>query len=61
MCPPLSDPASGSVSTPDGQQAGDEAVYSCGFGFELSGANRRVCLSTGSWSGVAPTCEEIGL
>ena len=59
-CPALSNPAYGSVSTPDGTEFQNEAVYSCSPGFELNGDRRRCCGSTGSWSGDAPSCVQIG-
>ena len=62
--PELSNPRDGSVSTPDGSEFEDEAVYICNTGYELSesngGSKRRSCLSSGSWSGNAPTCVRIG-
>ena len=48
------------MSTPDGTEYKDEAVYDCDPGFELGGCDRRICLSSGSWSGNVPTCEQIG-
>ena len=56
----LANPTNGSVSIPAGTEFEDEAVYSCYTGFELSGNNRRCCLSTGSWSGTDPTCVPTG-
>ena len=56
----LANPTNGSVSIPDGNEIEDEAVYSCDPGFELSGNSRRCCRSSGSWSGTAPTCVQIG-
>ena len=59
-CPKLSNPCEGSVSTPNGTEFEDEAIYECKRGFELVGNSRRYCRSTGSWSGTAPTCKQIG-
>ena len=59
-CPALQNPVDGSVSTPDGTEFQNEAVYSCSPGFELNGDRRRCCGSTGSWSGDAPSCVQIG-
>ena len=56
----LANPTDGSVSTLAGTEFGDEAIYSCDAGFELSGSDRRCCLSTGSWSGTVPKCVPIG-
>ena len=35
---------------------GDLADYECDSGFRLKGDLQRVCLSSGEWSGVPPTC-----
>ena len=59
-CPALSNPDDGSVSTVGGDQFLAEADYNCIPGFELSGCSHRSCLSTGLWSGDAPTCVETG-
>ena len=48
------------MSTPDGTEFEDEAVYDCEPGFELRGCDRRICLGSGSWSGNAPMCDKIG-
>ena len=55
-CPALTNPTGGSVTAPAAPVFEDEAVYSCNPGYELSGYNRRCCLSDGQWSGDAPTC-----
>ncbi|MBX3268954.1 MAG: hypothetical protein KF729_01765 [Sandaracinaceae bacterium] len=60
-CPPLSAPLHGDVDRVEGRP-GDVATYSCGAGYVLTGnggSAERVCGPTGSWSGVAPTCEEV--
>ena len=36
------------------------ATYTCDEGYELSHTGERVCLSSGQWSGTAPTCEPAG-
>ena len=54
-CSDLSDPQYGSVST-TGNRVGDLADYECDSGFRLKGDLQRVCLSSGEWSGVPPTC-----
>ena len=56
----ISNPDNGSVSTVGGDQFLAEANYSCISGFELRGCSHRSCLSTGLWSGDAPTCVETG-
>ena len=59
-CQALQNPADGSVVAPTSPVFQDEAVYSCNSGFTLSGQERRCCLSTGLWSGTAPTCVFAG-
>ena len=54
-CDDLPDPQYGSV-TLTGNRVGAYANYECDFGFQLSGDSQRVCLSSGAWSGEAPTC-----
>ena len=58
-CPTLYNPRGGSVSTPEGTEFEDEAIYECKQGFELIGDSRRYCRSTGSWSGTEPTCRSL--
>ena len=58
-CPTLSNPWGGSVSTPEGSEFEDEAIYECKRGFELVGDSRRYCRSTGAWSGDEPTCKSL--
>ena len=61
-CPALPNPADGYVSTPNGTEFEDEAVYTCcDTGLELNGISPRSCLSTGDWSGTEPTCLQIGM
>ena len=58
MCPELSSPAYGNVST-TGQSIGDNATYTCDSGFELdltNGSEVRTCQADGMWSGYPPAC-----
>ena len=48
------------MSTPEGTEFENEAIYECKPGFELVGNSRRICQSTGSWSGDEPTCRQMG-
>ena len=59
-CPSLSNPQYGSMLTLKRTEFEDEAIYECNEGFEMVGNSRRYCRSTGSWSGTAPTCKQIG-
>ena len=56
-CGPLTDPANGQVSHPDGTTFGQTATYSCNTGFNLVGDSTRMCQATGMWSGSEPTCQ----
>jgi len=42
-----------------GTLLGDTAIYSCGTGYSLQGANTLECLETG-WSDNPPTCVMTG-
>lgn len=55
-CSSLSNPVNGAVNVPS-REIGSVATYSCDTGFNLVGAETRVCRAGGSWSGVAPTCQ----
>ena len=59
-CEDLDDPEHGDVTMTDGTHQGSLASYSCDADYELSDASVRVCLSTGYWSGWAPTCIPYG-
>ena len=48
------------MPTAKGNEFEDEAIYKCNEGFEMVGNSQRCCQSTGSWSGTAPTCKQIG-
>ena len=55
-CGTLPDPANGDVDLTDGTEFDARAVYSCDSGYTLSETSTRVCLFSGFWSGVEPTC-----
>ena len=40
-----------------GKKAGESVVFKCKKGYELEGSSVRVCLSSGSWSGIMPKCK----
>ncbi|XP_011409624.1 PREDICTED: CUB and sushi domain-containing protein 1-like [Amphimedon queenslandica] len=42
---------------PSNTTFGNVVVYSCDIGFRLVGSSSLTCLASGSWSGVAPTCQ----
>ena len=37
------------------------ARYSCDSGFELIGNTIRTCQANGTWSGMPPICQRIGM
>ena len=53
-------PMDGMVTTPTGTTEGNVALYNCFMGFVLNGQSIRICLSSGVWGGVEPTCDPIG-
>ena len=60
MCANLTDPDNGQVvSLTDDNNPGSVALYSCLFGYELTGiqGNTRSCMATGEWEGTDPTCQ----
>ncbi|XP_022799707.1 sushi, von Willebrand factor type A, EGF and pentraxin domain-containing protein 1-like [Stylophora pistillata] len=56
LCPPLMKLVNGFTK---GQQnwAGEHISFSCKPGYKLKGSSERQCLSSGTWTGVQPTCE----
>ena len=55
LCPSLDGPNNGSVSV-SSTSFGGRALYSCKYGYRLSGSSYRFCLLSGEWSGIQPTC-----
>ena len=58
-CPPLCIPSNGYVYQ-SGNLVGSEALYECDPEFVLSGSERSVCQSDGTWSNAEPVCDPIG-
>ena len=58
MCGRLNNPENGRVEL-SGTTVGSVATYICSLGFQLIGQNSRECLSSGEWTGQAPTCVAI--
>ncbi|XP_064624477.1 CUB and sushi domain-containing protein 3-like [Lineus longissimus] len=52
-------PANGSMYMSDGDRMNSKATYNCDDDYQLNGNSVRECLSTGTWSGETPTCQEI--
>ena len=55
-CQALSDPVNGTVQFAS-TTFGGVVVYSCEEGYEVAGAQSRLCQADGAWSGETPTCE----
>ena len=43
-----------------GRYLGDRAIYTCGHGWEIVGAEERVCQASGEWSNQEPYCKKRG-
>ncbi len=56
-CGILIAPKNGDIDFGRGTFYGSVATYSCVPPFQLDGSSTRVCLTSGQWSGVAPSCE----
>ncbi len=60
VCANLVDPDNGRVvSLTDQTNPGSVALYSCTFGYRLTGiqGTTRTCMPTGEWDGRDPTCK----
>eukprot|EP00058_Branchiostoma_floridae_P027893 XP_002613384.1 hypothetical protein BRAFLDRAFT_68379 [Branchiostoma floridae] len=55
-CPPLSPIANGQMS--GGHLFGDQVMFVCNSGYDLSGSPSRKCQADGTWSGVQPACDQ---
>ena len=56
-CDYLKDLKHGEVNH-DGVYVGDNATYSCHYGYKLVGESTRKCLYDGEWSGEEPKCKK---
>lgn len=54
-CPRLERPANSRIAVTR-YTVGGSATYTCDEHFTMQGKNRRICMSTGTWSGTEPTC-----
>ena len=59
QCDLLLDPVNGEVHQ-TGRYLGDRAIYTCGHGWEIVGAEERVCQADGEWSNQEPYCKKRG-
>ena len=59
QCDLLLDPVNGEVHQ-TGRYLGDRAIYTCGHGWEIVGAEERVCQASGEWSNQEPYCKKRG-
>ena len=55
LCPLLQNITDGSVMI-DGRSVDSLATYDCSSGFDLVGADVRMCMENGNWNGTEPTC-----
>lgn len=53
------DPVNGEVHQ-TGRYLGDRAIYTCGHGWEIVGAEERVCQAIAEWSNQEPYCKKRG-
>ena len=59
QCDLLLDPVNGEVHQ-TGRYLGDRAIYTCGHGWEIVGAEERVCQEIGEWTDQEPYCKKRG-
>ena len=59
QCDILRDPIHGEVHQ-TGRYLGDRAIYTCTPGWEIVGAEERVCQATGLWTNQEPFCKKRG-
>ncbi|XP_064386940.1 CUB and sushi domain-containing protein 1-like [Halichondria panicea] len=58
-CGALMNPTNGGVDTSSGTIFMNRATYTCNIGHNLVGTSLRMCLASGMWSSVQPTCEVV--
>ncbi|XP_019647923.1 PREDICTED: LOW QUALITY PROTEIN: sushi, von Willebrand factor type A, EGF and pentraxin domain-containing protein 1-like [Branchiostoma belcheri] len=56
-CPVLSPIADGQMS--GSHEFGDQVMFVCNSGYDLSGSSSRVCQADGTWSGIQPSCDRV--
>lgn len=59
-CELIGDPVHGEVHQ-TGRYLGDRAIYTCATGWEIVGAEERVCQANGAWTNREPFCKKRGL
>ncbi len=59
VCTPFPALENGEVSQPSPIAVVSSASFSCNEGYDLQGANRRVCLSNGVWTGTDSSCTRM--
>ena len=59
QCELLRDPVHGEVHQ-TGRYLGDRAIYTCSAGWEIVGAEERVCQADGTWTNQEPFCKKRG-
>ncbi|EDO34151.1 predicted protein, partial [Nematostella vectensis] len=58
-CPALPSISLGQVSVPS-QLVGALATYTCNAGYRVIGSKTRTCQADTTWSGINPSCEQVG-
>ncbi|XP_052808441.1 fibropellin-1-like isoform X2 [Mya arenaria] len=58
-CGNLPPPDNGAVDHADGTSYNDIVVFTCDTGYLRNGASSLTCKNDGTWSGTAPTCDEV--
>lgn len=61
LCPPLEPPVHGHISPPECGDAtsvyiGMVCYIDCNLGYVFSGSSKRLCLSSGHWTGFPASC-----
>ncbi len=56
VCTPLPAPENGAVDQLSPVTAFSVATFTCDEGYDLEGSNRRLCRSSGQWTGSDTSC-----
>ncbi len=56
-CGPLMNPTNGLVETSSGTTFMNRVTYTCNTGHNLEGTSSRMCLASGMWSSLQPSCK----
>jgi len=53
-------PTNGVIASSTGTNLGDNVVYACNAGYQLTGSSTSVCSASGVWDPGIPTCDISG-